>query len=281
MKAGKILIEASGRLAGCGVEEPGLNAQWLLADAMGVPRLNLLADPDLPVSAAALRKFKKGLALKEQGEPLAYILGWQDFRGLRINVDKRVLVPRPETEELVGLAAEFLKGRRGELAALDYGAGSGAIGFWLAKEFPGLRLTAAEKSARAIACAAGNAEALGLAKRVKFIRTATLTPVRGPFDLIVSNPPYIPTRVIPGLSPEVLSEPKVALDGGGDGLDVARMLVKLSPARLKKGGALLLELGGSQAKNLAAAMPAAVWKETKTFKDLNGIERFVFGRIHG
>jgi release factor glutamine methyltransferase len=79
----------------------------------------------------------------------------------------------------------------------------------------------------------------------------------------------------------VLSEPKVALDGGGDGLDIARMLVKLSPARLKKGGAMILELGGSQAKALAAAMPAATWKERKTFKDLNGIERFVYGRIHG
>lgn len=276
MTAGLVLIEACRRLAGRGVDEPGPNAQWLLADALVVERLRLLAEPGLRVGAAALRKFKKGLALKEQGLPLAYILGWQDFRGLRIKVDRRVLVPRPETEELAGLAADFLRARRAGVSALDYGAGSGAIGLWLAKEFPGLKLTAVEKSARAIACAAGNAEALGLAARVKFLKASTLAVVRGSFDLIVSNPPYIPTGVIPGLAPEVLSEPRLALDGGGDGLDVARMLVKLSPAKLKKGGALVMELGGAQAKKMLAAMPSGTWKNKKTFKDLSGIERFVF-----
>ncbi|HAT71780.1 MAG TPA: peptide chain release factor N(5)-glutamine methyltransferase [Elusimicrobia bacterium] len=281
MAAGKILIEAGLRLAERGVEEPGLNAQWLLADALGVERLRLLAEPDLPVTAAALAKFEKGLVLKEQGLPLAYILGWQDFRGLRINVDERVLVPRPETEELAGLAADFLKGRAGEISALDYGAGSGAIGLWLASEFPGLRLTAAEISAGAIDCAAANAGALGLAGRVEFVNASSLAAVTGSFDVIVSNPPYIPTGVIPGLSPEVLSEPLVALDGGGDGLDVARMLVKLSPERLKKGGALIMELGEAQAKVLLAAMPPETWVEKKTFKDLRGVERFVYGRLNG
>ena len=281
MTAGLILTEAVKRLAARGVEEPGPNAQWLLACAMGVERLRLLAEPDLPVTPAALKTFKKHLILKEQGLPLAYILGWQDFRDLRLKVDKRVLVPRPETEELAGLGAEFLKTRKGELSALDYGAGSGAIGLWLAKEFPALRGTCAEKSVRAINCAAANAAALGLADRVKFVRTATLAPLKGPFDLIVSNPPYIPTGVIPGLAPEVLSEPKMALDGGYDGLDVAGMLVRLAPRRLKPGGALILELGEAQAKKLAGLLPAAVWKERKTFKDLSGIERFVYGRING
>jgi len=281
MTAGLILTEAVKRLAARGVEEPGPNAQWLLACAMGVERLRLLAEPDLPVTPAALKTFKKHLILKEQGLPLAYILGWQDFRDLRLKVDKRVLVPRPETEELAGLGAEFLKTRKGELSALDYGAGSGAIGLWLAKEFPALRVTCAEKSVRAINCAAANAAALGLADRVKFVRTATLAPLKGPFDLIVSNPPYIPTGVIPGLAPEVLSEPKMALDGGYDGLDVAGMLVRLAPRRLKPGGALILELGEAQAKKLAGLLPAAVWKERKTFKDLSGIERFVYGRING
>ena len=279
MTAGKTLEEAVARLAAAGVDEAELNAQWLLADAMTVPRLNLLADPSLPVPAAALRKFKKGLALKEQGLPLAYILGWQDFRGIRIKVDKRVLVPRPETEELAGLAAAFLKTRKGELTAMDYGSGSGAIGLWLTKEFPSLRLKSVEKSARALACAAENAAALGLAARMEFIQASTLETVGGTVDVIVSNPPYIPTGVIPGLAPEVLSEPRMSLDGGGDGLDVARMLVELSPSKLKKGGALIMELGGFQAKNLLAAMPASIWKEKRTHKDLNGIERFAFARI--
>lgn len=279
MTARKILTEASARLEERGVDEAGLNAEWLLADALGVPRMRLLAEPGLPVPPAALKKFNAYLLLKEQGLPLAYILGWQDFRGLRINVDKRVLVPRPETEELAGLAADFLKTRGGELAALDYGAGSGAIGLWLAKEFPALRLTAAEKSARAIACARGNAVSLGLAERVKFVRASTLTPVKGRFDVIVSNPPYIPTSVIPGLAPEVLSEPHMALDGGSDGLDVARMLAAKAPSRLKPGGALIMEMGEQQAPRMLAAMPSSTWKEKRAFKDLQGIERFVFAKL--
>ncbi|MDD5208795.1 MAG: peptide chain release factor N(5)-glutamine methyltransferase [Elusimicrobiales bacterium] len=279
MTAGKTLKEALSRLAAAGVDEAELNSQWLLAEAMGVPRLNLLADPSLPVPAAALRKFNKGLALKEQGLPLAYILGWQDFRDIRIKVDKRVLVPRPETEELAGFAADFLRTRKGELSVMDYGAGSGAIGLWLTKEFPKLRVKAVEKSARALACAAENAAALGLAARMEFIRASTLQGLSANVDLIVSNPPYIPTGVIPGLAPEVLSEPRMSLDGGGDGLDVARMLVNLAPSKLKKGGALLLELSGGQAKKLMDALPGKVWKEKRTHKDLNGIERFVFARI--
>ncbi len=281
MKAGRVLAEAVLRLSGRGVEEPGLNAQWLLADAMRLPRLELLAGPGLAVGAAALKKFKNNLALKEQGLPLAYILGWQAFRNIRLKVDKRVLVPRPETEELAGLAAAFLRSLRGRARALDYGAGSGAIGLWLATEFPALRVTAAEKSPRALACAAQNAAALGLSARVDFLKASTLKAVPGKFDLIVSNPPYIPAGVIPGLSPEVLSEPRVALDGGTDGLDVARMLVRLAPSRLKPGGALLLELGGAQAKKILAGLPGGVWKKKRTHKDLNGVERFVFAVFKG
>lgn len=278
MTAGKILKAARKRLEEAGVDEASQNAEWLLAEILGVGRLELLAAPDTPVPPAALKRFEAGLLQKEQGLPLAYIVGWQDFRGLRINVDERVLVPRPETEELAGHAADFLLARQGPLAALDYGAGSGAIGLWLAHRFPALKVTAAEKSARALACARENAEELGLAPRVKFVRAETLAPLRGPYDLIVSNPPYIPSGVIPGLAPEVLSEPKVALDGGGDGLDIARMLARLAPARLKRGGALLLELGGGQPGALLADMPEKIWTEKRTFRDLSGIERFLFAR---
>lgn len=281
MTAGSALAAAAARLAAGGVEEAGLNAQWLLADAMGLPRLRLLSEPDLPVAPPALRKFNKGVALKEQGLPLAYILGWQAFRDIRIKVDKRVLVPRPETEELAGLAADFIRTRRGEVSVIDYGAGSGAIGLWLAKEFPALRLTAVERSAGALACCAENAAALGLADRVKFVRASSLKAVSGGADLVVSNPPYIPTRVIPGLAPEVLSEPRVALDGGGDGLAVARMLVALAPSKLREGGALLMELGEAQAKKMLAAMSGSVWSEKRAHRDLRGVERFVYGRING
>ena len=276
MTALRILTDAAARLEANGVEEAALNAQWLLADALGLERLNLLADLSIAVPEAAARRFGKNLKRKESGLPLAYILGWQNFRGLRINVDKRVLVPRPETEELAALAAAHLRGRGGELRALDYGAGSGAIGLWLAHSFPGLKVTAAEKSAKALACARENARALGLRARLDFVRTASLAGLKGRFDVIVSNPPYIPTGVIAGLSPEVQSEPRVALDGGGDGLSIARMLVKFAPGRLKKGGALLLELGAAQANCLLAGLPGGVWTGKKVRKDLNGLERFLY-----
>ncbi len=284
MTAGTTLTEAGERLRERGVDEPELNAQWLLAAAMGVERLRLLAEPDLPVTPAALKTFRRHLALKERGLPLAYILGWQDFRNIRLKVDRRVLVPRPETEELAGIAAGFLKGRGAEPAAMDYGAGSGAIGLSLAAEFPGLRLTALEKSPEAIACAAENALALGLETRVRFLAASALEPRGERFDLIVSNPPYIPSGVIPGLSPEVLSEPRLALDGGADGLSVARMLARNAPGRLKPGGALIMELGEAQARALLAGMPAAVWPEKKALKDFRGVERFVYavtGRNNG
>ncbi len=276
MTAGKILTEAAGRLAKAGVDEPAPNAQWLLAGAMGVERLRLLAEPDLPVPPEALARFEAFLRLKEEGQPLAYILGWQDFRDIRLKVDGRVLVPRPETEELAGFAADFLRGRGGEVSALDYGAGSGAIGLWLAHEFPALKLTSLEVSPEALACARENAAELGLSSRCSFVEASTLDAVEGPFDIIVSNPPYIPTEVIPGLAPEVLSEPHVALDGGEDGLDVARMLARLAPSRLKAGGALLMELGGGQAAALLEAMSGEVWTGKRTFSDLNGIYRFLF-----
>ncbi len=276
MTAARTLTEAGERLREMGVDEPELNAQWLLAAATGVERLRLLAEPDLPVSPQTLKVFRRYLAQKERGLPLAYILGWQDFRNIRLKVDKRVLVPRPETEELAELAAGFLKKRGQAPAVMDYGAGSGAIGLSLAAEFPGLTLTALERSPEAIACAAENALELGLEERVKFVKASELDTRGERFDLVVSNPPYIPSSVIPGLAPEVLSEPHVALDGGADGLIVARMLVRNAPARLKPGGALIMELGEAQARALLAELPAAAWREKKAFKDARGVERFFY-----
>jgi release factor glutamine methyltransferase len=140
-------------------------------------------------------------------------------------------------------------------------------------------VTAAEKSARALARSRKNAEELGLAGRFEFVRVSAPAAVNGEFDLIVSNPPYIPTGVIPGLAPEVLSEPKMALDGGYDGLDVARRLAEAAPSKLKEGGALIMELGEAQAKRMLGLMPDSVWTEKKVYSDLSGIERFAYGRL--
>ncbi|MBI4802067.1 MAG: peptide chain release factor N(5)-glutamine methyltransferase [Elusimicrobia bacterium] len=272
-----LLAEGTARLRAAGISEAGLNCAWLLAYVLGDDRLSLLADGARPVPPRAAGNFKKLLARKARGEPLAYILGWQPFCGLSLKVDRRVLVPRPETEELVGLAADFIlkNHKNGAPEILDFGAGSGAIALALAFRFPKASVTAAEKSKDALACAKENAAAHGLESRVRFLRAASLKGAKGLFDVIVSNPPYIPTTVIPGLDKEALSEPFLALDGGADGLKVVRPIIRQAPEALKKGGALFLELGDAQAPQAFKLFNGRFWREKKLFSDLNGKKRFM------
>ena len=271
-----LLTEGTALLEAAGISEAGLNCAWLLAHVLKADRLSMLAEATCP-PPAAVREFKKFLARKAEGEPLAYILGSQPFCGLSLKVDARVLVPRPETEELVGLAIDFiLKSRRGGAPdILDFGAGSGAIALALARRFPEAVITAAERSKRALACAMENARALGFAGRVKFLAVSAVKDSGGPFDLIVSNPPYIPTGVIAGLDKEVLAEPRLALDGGPDGLAVARVILAQAPAALKRGGALLMELGDTQGPAAVKLLDGGTWKVRKVINDLNGKRRFV------
>lgn len=272
-----LLTEGTARLEAAGISEAGLNCQWLLAHALKTDRLSMLADGGARVTAASAADFKKLLARKAKGEPLAYILGSQPFCGLSLKVDRRVLVPRPETEELVGLAADFIIGSRpaGAAAILDFGAGSGAIALALAARFPGAAVIAAEKSGEALACAEENARALGLSDRIRFLKASSVGDCGGPFDLIVSNPPYIPTGVIAGLDEEVQAEPLLALDGGADGLAVVRKIIAAAPAALKQGGVLLLELGDTQAHMAAKLLDAEIWSGRKIIKDLSGKRRFL------
>ncbi len=272
-----LLTKGAERLEAAGISEAALNCAWLLAHLLKTDRLSMLADGGALVPAGIVADFEKLLSRKAEGEPLAYILGSQPFCGLSLKVDHRVLVPRPETEELVGLAVDFiLKSRRGGAPAiLDFGAGSGAIALALARRFPAAAVTAAEKSRGALACAEENARALDLAGRMKFLKISSVSDCGGLFDLIVSNPPYIPTGVIAGLDKEVLSEPRLALDGGADGLVVAREIIAAAPTALKKGGALLLELGDTQGPLALKLLDEKVWKERQVIKDLNGKQRFV------
>jgi len=272
-----LLTEGARRLEAAGISEAALNCQWLLAHLLKTDRLSMLADGGARVPARAAADFEKFVSRKAEGEPLAYILGSQPFCGLSLKVDHRVLVPRPETEELVGLAVDFiLKARIGGAPdVLDFGAGSGAIALALSARFPEAKIAAAEKSARALACARENARALGLANRLTFLAVSSVSAAGGPFDLIVSNPPYIPTGVIAGLDKEVLAEPRLALDGGADGLAVAREIIAQAPRALKKRGALLLELGDTQGPAAVKLLDKKIWKTREVVNDLNGRRRFV------
>jgi len=272
-----LLTEGTALLEAAGISEAGLNCAWLLAHLLNIDRLTMLAEGGTVVPPAKVKEFNKFLARKAEGEPLAYILGSQPFCGLSLKVDARVLVPRPETEELVGLAIEFILGRRlgGAPDILDFGAGSGAIALALARRFPASRVSAAERSKLALACCMENARALGLAGQMKFLAVSAVKDSGGPFDLIVSNPPYIPTGVIAGLDKEVLSEPRLALDGGPDGLAVAREIIAQAPAALKRGGALFMELGDTQGPAAVKLLDKRIWKTRRVIKDLNGKQRFV------
>lgn len=272
LAGGRALLEHAGS------QEPEACAQWLLAEALGMDRLGPLADPGAAVPAAAERKFMRLARRKASGLPLSYVLGWHDFMGLKLKVGPGVLVPRPETEELTELCARLLKERTGGGPAdiLDFCAGSGCVAVGLAKLLPGARITAVEKSARAARYAEANAAGHG-GGRVRAVVGDNFRGM-GPFDAIAANPPYIPAGVIPGLDREVLREPRVALDGGGDGLKVVRMIAADAPAALRPGGFLVMEVCDGQAPAALELLSGPAWAERAAYKDFSGKDRFVYGR---
>jgi len=276
MTAGKLLNEAISSLRENGIDEPEANAQWLLSAVLKKNRAQIILNPETEVSPSQEIMFGEYIRQKKQGIPLAYILGTQDFIDITLKVDSRVLVPRPETEELAEYAAEFISSKFSGISIniLDYGAGSGAIGFWLLKKFPNARLTAADKSAEALECAKENARQLRIYDRTSFANVETPNSLSGHYSVIVSNPPYIPSAVIPGLSPEVLSEPYMALDGGSDGLSVARLVLGAAGRLLVPGGGLFMELSGGDPLRLKHEASNDIWKEIRSVQDFSGQQRF-------
>ena len=264
-------------LAAAGVDEPRLDAELLLGEAMGCERTALTADGGAEVPAPAARRFGEMVRRRLRREPVAYILGRKGFRNLELAVDRRVLVPRPETELLVELALELRPTR-----VLDVGTGSGAIALAVADELPECEVTATDTSPGALEVARGNAERLGLADRVRFVE-GTL-PEGDRFDLVLANLPYVAERDWPSLQPEVTQwEPREALLAGPDGLDVYRAFIPecsllFFRIAVQKKGALAVEVGEGQASAVAELFREAGFGEVETRRDLAGIERVVFGR---
>jgi release factor glutamine methyltransferase len=265
-------------LAAVGVDDPRLDAELLLGEAMGRSRAELIADSGAEVPASAARSFGEMVRRRLRREPVAYILGRRGFRNLELAVDPRVLVPRPETELLVELALELESAR-----VLDIGTGSGAIALAVADELPDAEVTATDTSPAALEVARGNAQRLGLVERVRFVE-GTLPDADVGFDLILANLPYVAERDWPSLQPEVTQyEPREALLAGPDGLDAYRALIPecaplLSRYATPRRGALAVEVGEGQAAAVAELMRAAGFGEVETRRDLAGIERVVVGR---
>jgi release factor glutamine methyltransferase len=265
-------------LTAAGVEDPRLDAELLLAEAMGCGRSALVADGGAEVPSPAARRFGEMVRRRLRREPVAYVLGRKGFRHLDFTVDRRVLIPRPETELLVELAVEL-----GPATVLDVGTGSGAIALAVADDLPECIVTATDTSPGALEVARANAGRLGLADRVRF-GEGTL-PEGESFDLVLANLPYVAERDWPLLQPEVTQwEPREALLAGPDGLSAYRGFFAdcrraFAPIAATSSTALAVEVGDGQAEAVVGLMRAAGFGEVATRRDLAGIERVVVGRV--
>ncbi len=258
-----------------GLASARLDAELLAAHAFGMSRIELYAHFDRPLAAAELASYRDLVSRRLAGEPVAYLLGHKEFWSLDLLVDSRVLIPRPDSETLVEEALDRITGPSARIA--DVGTGSGALALALAKARPEAQVFATDISPDALAVARANAERLGLA--VTFLQGDLAQPLvsAGRFDLIVANLPYIPSADIDGLAADVRSEPRLALDGGADGLALVRRLVAGAPEVLQPGGCLALEVGAGQAGAVAELLRGAGFGGVGSRRDLAGIERVVSG----
>ena len=251
------------------VDSPRLDAELLLADALGVDRAALVMDPQRELDGSASRRFQEAVRRRVvEREPVAYLVGRKGFRHLELTVDRRVLVPRPETELLVEAGLALAQGAR----VADVGTGSGAVALALTHERPDLDVVATDASADALAVARDNAARLGL--DVAFAEGDLLAAVEGPLDAVLSNPPYVAAGA--AVMPEVRHEPEMALFAGGDGLDLLRRLV--AQAADREVALLAVELGEGQAPAVQELARAAGFAQVEARRDLAGIERVVVGR---
>ncbi len=288
---GDALRAAAPRLRASGSRSPRLDAELLLAHALGVPRAALLRDSGRALGPDEATLFDKLIGRRVAREPVAYILGWRAFRTIDLEVTPEVLIPRPETETLVEVALEALAAMpiagpdpEDEPLALDVGTGSGCVALALASEDPFVRLVAADVDPGALAVARRNGARLGLARRVEFVLSDLFADVgERPFDLIVSNPPYIPADEYVALEPNVRDyEPRLALYGGVDGLDFYRRMIPGAALLLRPGGTLALEVGALQADDVAGIIDAAgAYEAPERRSDLSGVIRVVFARRRG
>jgi release factor glutamine methyltransferase len=253
-----------------------LDAELLLAHALGASRARLISHPEDAANPENAAQFHALVARRARGEPLAYITGRKDFWTLALQVSPAVLVPRPETELLVERALELFSAA--PIRAADLGTGSGAIALALASERPAWEITATDASEEALAVARGNAKALGL-QLVSFVSGDWLAPLAGRHvHLIVSNPPYVAAADPALAQPALQHEPAMALASGPEGLDALRVIAREAPAHLERGGWLLLEHGASQADAVARELVVRGFRHVRSRTDLSGHERMTEGQ---
>jgi release factor glutamine methyltransferase len=300
LMSGTLLLERAG------VETARLDAECLLAHVLGFPRWRLVTEGGRRLRSEEFRRYLTLLHRRELRQPLAYLVGMREFWSLPLAVSPRVLVPRPETETLVEAALSLFLGadsptngnRSPRLRAedspsaldphhpilVDLCTGSGAVAVALARELPGAVLFATDASRRALRVARSNAEANGVGDRITFLRGDLWRALDGrgldnQVDLVVSNPPYIPSAILPTLMPEIQWEPRQALDGGWDGLEFHRAIIAGAPQRIRRGGCLLLEIGADQAAGVRRLVEeTGAFEPPQVLQDLGGRDRVVVAR---
>jgi release factor glutamine methyltransferase len=270
----EVLRSGTDYLSKKGVDEARLNMEHLIAHVLHCRRMDLYLRFDEQLPEPALETLRGLLRRRGEGEPLQHLLGSVEFHGLELISDHRALVPRPETEYLVELVIQSCK--PAPQTVLDLCTGSGCIGLALQKAWPQAHLTLSDISEDALELTRLNASRLGL-EQVKLVRSDLFEKLTGQsWDLIVSNPPYIPTAEVDTLSREVKRDPKLALDGGPDGLRIVERLLAGARVNLRLGGRVFMEIGMGQAPTVATMASEAGLGDCQIQKDLQGVERFVW-----
>lgn len=265
-----------------GLESPRLDAELLLAHALSTTRIQLIVDAKRPLEGDELARLRELVRRRRAREPIAYILGEREFYGRPFRVDRRVLVPRPDTEALVDVALERTRAVSLSMRALDLCTGSGCVAITLARERPTASLTATDVSADALAVARDNALRLG-AYNVAFREGDLFAAIDSAsrFDVVTANPPYVASGEIGTLQQDVRDfEPRLALEAGADGLAVLRRVVAGAPGHLVEGGVLAVEVGAGEAAATVELFTRAGFGEIETRRDLARIERVVSGVLH-
>jgi release factor glutamine methyltransferase len=256
---------------------PRLDAELLLVNALGVDRVRLVIESDRRLNDEELGLYRALIQRRRTGEPVAYILGRREFYGLSFAVDRRALVPRPDTEILVEVALERTRPRSMYGRALDLCTGTGCVAVAFARARPTWRVTASDVSRDALGLAWENARRHGVAFSLRVAEGDLFAPFAGErFELVTANPPYIPSAELAELAPDIREfEPRLALDGGADGLDVLRAIVAGAARHLEAGGVLALEVGHDQAARVVALLESAGYGDVRVQRDYAGHERVV------
>jgi release factor glutamine methyltransferase len=278
----KVLAWATEDFRSRGLDSPRLDAELLLAHVLGVDRIRLILDSPRVLSGEELAAYRALIQRRRRREPVAYIRGEREFYGLSIRVDPRVLVPRPDTETLVEVALDRTADANLDGELLDLCTGSGCVAIAFSRRRPTWRVTGLDISSDALAVARENAERAGAVPGVRFLTGDLDEPLTADakFDLVTANPPYIPTAEIERVDADVRDfEPRIALDGGLDGLDVVRRVVNVARRRLRPGGVLAVEVGAGQAPAAEALLSEAGFVEARRNADYGGHERVVSGKV--